>query len=87
MERHWNHVAGIGLLFCLLLPRAGAAETAPTAAMFNGTAIVEETGGSSLPERASLARRRWEKAGEGAVFFTAWAFPASGRIDSCAPAA
>jgi hypothetical protein len=84
VERHRNHIAGIGLLFFLLLPRPGAAEAAPTAALFNGTAIVEETGGSSLPERASLACRRWEKAGEGGVFFVAWAFPASGRIDSCA---
>jgi hypothetical protein len=69
------------LLLFLLLPRLGAADAPPTAAMFTGTAIVEETGGSSLKERASLACRQWEKAG--ADFFVAWAFPASGRIDSC----
>jgi len=83
VERHWNHIAGIGLLFFLLLPGPGAAATPPGEALFKGTAVVVETGGSSLKERASLACRRWEKAGEGAVFFTAWTFPAAGRIDSC----
>jgi hypothetical protein len=83
MERHWNHLAGIGLLLLLLMPGPGRTATPPGAALFKGTAIVVEAGGGSLKERASLACRRWEKAGEGTVFFTAWAFPASGRIDSC----
>ncbi|HEX7502671.1 MAG TPA: hypothetical protein VF451_04560, partial [Acidobacteriota bacterium] len=81
MERQRHNFIGAGLLLLLLLPRPGTAGAPPTAALFNGTAIVVATGGSTLKERASLACRQGEKAGEGAVFFMAWAFPASGRID------
>jgi hypothetical protein len=77
------HALGLGLVLLLLIPRTGAAATPPSEALFRGTAIVVETAGPSLMERASLACRRWEKAGEGSVFFTAWAFPSSERIDSC----
>lgn len=83
MKRHCDLIAGFGLLFFLLLPGAGAAASPPAESLFKGKAVVTETGGSSLKERASQACRRWEKAGEGSVFFTAWAFPSSERIDSC----
>jgi hypothetical protein len=78
-----NNVLRAGLLLFLFLPWPVAASVPPTEAQFTGAAIVVETGGISLKERASLACRKWEKAGEGTVFFTAWAFPATGRIDSC----
>ncbi len=81
MKRKRNCIVGAGLLVLILLPRLGAADAPPTAAMFSGTAIVEGAGGSSLMQKASLACRQWEKAG--ADFFVAWAFPASGRIASC----
>jgi hypothetical protein len=83
VERKRNYFVGAGLLLLLLLPRLGAADAPPTAALFNGTAIVAASSGSTLREGASLACRQGEKAGEGAAFFLAWAFPAAGRIDSC----
>jgi len=83
VERRRRNVVGAGLLWLLLLPRMGAAAAPPTAAMFRGTAIIVAAGGEPLAARASQACRQWERAGEGTVFFMAWAFPASGRIDSC----
>jgi hypothetical protein len=77
------HAPALGLLLILLLPRQGSADAPPREALFQGTAIVAETTGRSLLDRASLACRQGEKAGEGTVFFTAWAFPASERIGSC----
>jgi hypothetical protein len=81
VERQLNYSVGIGLLLLLLLPRPGKAVAPPTEALFQGKAVVVETGASSLKERAALACRKWEKGGP--VFFAAWAFPASGRMESC----
>jgi hypothetical protein len=82
VKKQGIHALGLGLLL-LLLARPGTAAAPPSAALFQGTAIVVETAGLSVMERASLACRRWEKAGDGNIFFAAWAFPSSERIDSC----
>ena len=73
----------IFLVFWLLLALLAPAATAPTAAMFKGQVTVMEGGGLSLKERCAEIARQFAKQGDGASFFTAWAFPTFERINSC----
>jgi hypothetical protein len=73
----------IFMFFWLLLAWLVPAAAAPTAAMFKGQVTVKDTGGLSLKERAADICRQFAKETDGAGFFTAWAFPAFERINSC----
>lgn len=79
MKRRFVLFMVFGVLPALLLPAAAS----PAAKMFNGQVLSLETAGLSLKERAAAACRQFAKEKDGAVFFTAWAFPAFERIDSC----
>jgi hypothetical protein len=63
----------------LLLPAADG----PTAKMFSGPVTDAAAAGLSIGERAAAACRQWTTEKTGAAFFTAWAFPACERLDSC----
>lgn len=68
-----------GLLPALLLPAAAS----PTAKMFSGQVRTVETEGLSLNDRSAETCRQFAKERDGAIFFTAWAFPTFERINSC----
>ncbi|TFG78098.1 MAG: hypothetical protein E4H23_08110, partial [Chrysiogenales bacterium] len=59
-----------------------AAES-PTAKMFSGKVTAVEDASLSLKGRAAEACRQSATASAGAVFFTAWAFPAFEPVHSC----
>ena len=59
------------------------ATASPTVKMFKGQVTVVETDGLSLKGRSAEVCRQWAAAGDGACFFTAWAFPVFERINSC----
>lgn len=81
MKRQPEILLVFWLLLALLLPAASA----PTAAMFKGQVTVMETGGLSLKGRCAEVSRQFIQEGDGASFFTAWAFPTFERINSCRP--
>jgi len=71
------------LLFWLLPALPAPATESPTAGMFSGQVTDAATDGLSIRERSAAVCRLWTAEKAGAGFFTAWAFPAGERINSC----
>ena len=72
------------LMTCwLLLSCLVPAMESPTAKMFKGQVTAVEAGGLSLQGRSAEIFRQFSRAGDGASFFTAWAFPVFERVNSC----
>ncbi len=83
MQRRHTCLLMAALLTLVLAPCTSPAEAVPTAAMFHGQVTVADEAGVSLAARSAGICRRAAAEGVGAVFFTAWAFPAFERINSC----
>ncbi len=83
MRRQYAFLSVAALLAWCLMPCPSPAATVPTAAMFHGQVTVADTVGASLTARFAEICRRFAAENNGAVFFTAWAFPTFEQINSC----
>lgn len=68
------------LVLLWLLPALRSPAATPGATMFRGQVTSAEAAELSMAERSAAACRRFKAEKDGAVFFTAWAFPACERI-------